>query len=92
MPRRKNTKPETIDDVIKEMSTAENSLNDEIKNIFSDNNFNEKSEKVKPEIVDPQNNNTNFEKKSDELLKLAEDGDLDKSFAYIKKASHKGHQ
>ena len=85
MPRRKNTKPENIDDVIVEISTAENSLNDEMNNIFSD----EKLEKVKPENVEPQNDNTDFEKKRDALLKLSEDGDLDKSVAYIKKASHK---
>ena len=85
MPRRKNTKPENIDDVIVEISTAENSLNGEINNIFSD----EKPEKDKPENVEPQNDNTDFEKKRDELLKFAEDGNLDKSVAYIKKASHK---
>ena len=75
MPRRKKTKPENIDDVIVEISTAENSLNDEMNNIFSD----EKLEKVKPENVEPQNDNTDFEKKRDALLKLVEDSDLDQS-------------
>ena len=68
-----------------EISTAENSLNEELNNIFSD----KKPEKVKPENVEPQNDNTDLEKKRDELLKLAEDGDLDKSVAYIEKASQK---
>ena len=80
MPRRKNPKSETIDEVVEEISTAENSFNEEINNIFGD----EKSEKV-----EPQNDNNDLEKKRDELLKLAEDGDLDKSVSYIKKASHK---
>ena len=84
MPRRKNTKPENIGDVIVEISPAENSLNDKMNNIFSD----EKPEKVKLENVEPQNDNTDLEKKRDELLKLAEDGNLDKSVAYTK-ASHK---
>ena len=62
MPRRKNTKPQNINDVIVEISAAENSLNDEINNIFSDNNSNEKPGKDKPENVEPQNDNTHFEK------------------------------
>ena len=89
MPRRKNPKPETIDEVVEEISTAENSFNDEIKNIFGDDNSNEKPEGVKPEKVEPEKDNSNLEKKRDELLKLAEDGDLDKSVNYIKKASQK---
>ena len=89
MPRRKNPKPETIDEVVEEISTAENSFNDEIKNIFGDDNSNEKPEGVKPEKVEPEKDNSNLEKKRDELLKLAEDGDLDKSVTYIKKASQK---
>ena len=62
MPRRKNPKSETIDEVVEEISTAENSFNEEINNIFGD----EKSEKV-----EPQNDNNDLEKKRDELLKLA---------------------
>ena len=89
MPRRKNPKPETIDEVVEEISTAENSFNDEIKNIFGDDNSNEKSGRVKPEKVEPEKDNSNLEKKRDELLKLEEDGELDKSVAYIKKASQK---
>ena len=61
-----------------------NSFNNEIKNIFVDDNCNEKSEKA-----EPKEDNSNLEKKRDELLKLAEDGDLDKSVNYIKKASQK---
>ena len=80
MPRRKNTKPESIDEVIDHISAAE----DEIKNTFIDNNSNEKSENI-----EPQNDNTDLENKRDELLKLVEDGDLDKSVAYIKKVSNK---
>ena len=80
MPRCKNPKPETTEEVIDNISTAENSLNNEIKNIFGDDNSNEKAE---------PKDNSNLEKKRDELSKLAEDGDLDKSVAYIKEASQK---
>ena len=78
MSRRKNTKPETIEEVVEDISTAENSFDEEINNIFDE----------KPEKVEPKPDNNDFEKKIDELLKLA-DGDLDKSVAYIKKASQK---
>ena len=67
MPRRKNPKSETIDEVVEEISTAENCFNEEINNIFDD----EKSEKDKPKNVEPQNDNNDLEKKRDELLKLA---------------------
>ena len=89
LPRRKNPKPKTIEEVIEDILTAENYFNDEIKNIFGNDNSNEKPEKVKPEKVEPQNDNSNLEKKRDELLKLAEDGDWSKSVAYTKKASQK---
>ena len=79
IPRRKKEQPETIDEVIEEMETAENIVEEEINNISSE----------KPEKVELQNDNNNLEKKRDKLLKLAEDGDLDKSVAYIKKASQK---
>ena len=75
MPRRKNTKPETIDELLEEMETAETIVEEEIKNSSSE----------KPEKEEPEPDNT--EKKRDEILKLAENGDLDKSVAYIKKAS-----
>ena len=79
MPRRKNIKPETIDEAIEEIWTA----GEELKEMLSDN-------EEKPEKVEPQTD-TEYteEKKRNILLKLAEDGDLDKSVAYIKKASHK---
>ena len=77
MPRRKNTKPETIDELLEEMETTETIVEEEIKNSSSE----------KPEKKEPEPDNT--EKKRDELLKLAEHGDLDKSVAYIKKASQK---
>ena len=64
---RKNVKPETIDDLINELETAD--------------------EEVKKATEDSKHEDNN--KKRDELLKLAEDGDLDKSVAYIKKASQK---
>ena len=57
------------------MSAAENSLNEEMNNIFSENETNEN--------VEPQDDKSDLKKKKDELLKLAEDGDLDKSVAYI---------
>ena len=77
MPKRKTTKPENIGAVIEDISTAENSLNEEMNNIFNEN--------VTNENVEPQNDNTDLEKKRGELLKLAEDGGFDKSIAYIKK-------
>ena len=79
MPRRKNTKPETIDEATEEISTA----GEELKEMLSEN-------EEKPEKVEPQTD-TEYteEKKRNILLKLAEDSDLDKSVAYIKKASHK---
>ena len=86
MPIRKNTKPETIDELFEEVTTTENIVDEEINNLFSDN---QKPENVKPEKVEPKSDNTDYEKKRDELLKLAENGDLDKSIAYIKKASQK---
>ena len=79
MPRCKNTKPETVDEVIEEMTTAE----EEFKEMLSDND--EKPEKVEPQTTTEDT----AEKKRNILIKLAEDGDLDKSVAYIKKASHK---
>ena len=85
MPRRKKEKPETIDDVIEEMATAE----EEFKDLLTDNE--EKPEKVEPQTKTEDISET-VEKKRNILLKLAEDGDLDKSVAYIKKASHKAIQ
>ena len=83
MPKHKNTKLETIDEVIEEIWTA----GEGFKDILSDN-------EEKPENVELQNINTEVisdavENKKNMLLKLAEDGDLDKSVAYVKKASHK---
>ena len=69
MPKRKE--PETINDIINEIDSA----NDTIKDAVCDDNIQDK----------PQES---FNKR-DQLLKLAEDGDLDKSVAYIKKASQK---
>ena len=80
MPRRKNTKPETIDKVIENMSTAE----EEFKNLWSDT-----EEKIKNFEPQTTTNDDTTEKKRNVLLKLAEDDALDKSVAYIKKASHK---
>ena len=80
MPRRKNTKAGIIDEVIEEMTTAE----EELKNLLSDNE--EKSEKVEPQTTTEEDT---IENKRNILLKLAEDDDLDKSVAYIKKASPK---
>ena len=76
MPRCKNTKPETIDEVIGE----------EFKDMLSENE--EKPEKVELQTVTKDISDT-AENKRNVLLKLAEDGDLDKSMAYIRKPSHK---
>ena len=82
MLRRKNTKLETTDEVTEEMASAGSYFNEEVNNIFT-------PELIRPELVEPKDDSSEYEKKRDELLKLAEDGDLDKSVAYIKKASHK---
>ena len=43
MPRRKNPKPETIEEVAEDFSTAENIVDEEINDLFND--------AVKPEII-----------------------------------------
>ena len=43
MPRRKNPKPETIEEVVEDFSTAENIVDEEINNLFND--------AVNPEII-----------------------------------------
>ena len=58
MPRRKNTKPETIDELLEEVTTADNIVEEEINNISSE----------KPEKVELEPDNNDFEKKRDELL------------------------
>ena len=75
MPKRKSKEPETIDNMIDQLERANQVVKEEINNINEDD--------TKPEK--PQDD----ESKRDELLRLAEDGDLDKSVAYIKKASQK---
>ena len=80
MPRRKNTKLKTIDEVIEEIASTGSYFNEDVNNIFT------------PEVanVDKQKDDSNeSEKKRNELLKLAEGGEMDKSVAYIKKASDK---
>ena len=37
MPRRKNTKSETTDELFEEVTTAKNIVDEEINNLFSDN-------------------------------------------------------
>ena len=77
MPRRKNPKPKSVDELLGEMETAETIVEEEIRNVSS-----EKPQKEEPEIDET-------EKRRDELLKLEENGDLGRSVAYIKKASKK---
>ena len=80
MPCRKNTKLETIDEVTEEIPSTGSYFNEEVNNIFT------------PEVtnVDEQKDDSKeSEKKRKELLKMAEDGEMDKSVAYIKKASGK---
>ena len=79
MPKRKNTKPETIDDMISELEAANSLTKDEINSVTSE-------EKPQDE---PQDEPQDDDRKADELLKLAEDGGLDKSVAYLKKAGQK---
>ena len=80
MPRRNKEKPKTIDEVTEEMETT----GEELPNLLSDSE--EKPEKVEPQTKTDEDS---LDKKRNILMKLAEDGDLDKSVAYIKKASQK---
>ena len=76
MGKRKSEKieePANIDSLVSELKNAEN----EIKNIEIDNDDNKEEE------------NTNVDLQWSELIKLAEDGQLDQSVKYIKKASSK---
>ena len=71
MPRRKNTKPETIDEVIEEIST----VGEEFKDMLSENE--EKPDKVEPQTVTEDVSDT-AENKRNVVLKLAEDGKVTK--------------
>lgn len=76
MPKRKSKHNiETIDELVAEIQSAENTVNNELK----------------PKIIDTEDKKTEDEidRKRNEFLKLAEDGDFDKSVAYIKKCSQK---
>ena len=75
MPKRKNKNPETIDELLVELESANDIVQEEVK------------EAVKEEL--PKTPPDNSDNKRDQLLKLAEDGDIDKSIVYIKKASKK---
>ena len=66
---------ETTDDLVAEIENARNVVKEEIKSI--------------DEHSKEANNGDDSNKKRYELLKLAEDGDIDRSVAYIKKASQK---
>ena len=77
MPTRKTEQPETVDELINELESANETIKSEVEKAVSDSNS-----EGKP-LDEPLDN------KRDELLKLAEDGDLDKSISYIKKASQK---
>ena len=79
MPKRKGKDPKTVDELLDELESANETIQEEVNNIVSDSDSQNKPES------EPQINDT----KRDQLLKLAEDGDLDKSVAYIKKASQK---
>ena len=76
MPKRKSNKVDSIDDLVNELETAHETIKEEI---------NETPPQGKqPELDSKPQYDT--DKKRDELLKLAE---LDKSVAFIKKASSK---
>ena len=76
MPKIKSNNIETMDDLVEEIQTAEAVVKDEMKSI-------KEEQKTEP------NNNEDSNKRRNELLKLAEDEHIDKSVAYIKKASQK---
>jgi len=79
MPKRKSNKVDSIDDLVNELETAHETIKEEI---------NETPPQGKqPELDSKPQYDT--DKKRDELLKLAEDGELDKSVAFVKKASSK---
>lgn len=78
MPKRKKKNPETIGDLIDEIKSANQTINEEIES--ANQTINEENN-TKTEQEDYEKRNV--------LLRLAEDGELDKSVAYIKKASQK---
>ena len=73
---------DTNDDIKNLVSELENA-NRELKNIV---NNEDDSDKV---IIESKDENNDTDRKRSELIQLAEDGDLDQSIAYIKKASSK---
>ena len=78
MPKRKTKRPETIEELIDELDTANETITEEVENVDND------STKDKPQVDDME-----VDKKRGTILKLAEDGEIDKSVSYIKKASQK---
>ena len=79
MPKRKSNKIDPIDDLVNELETAHETIKEEL-------------DETPPQDKQPEPDSKpqyDTDKKRGELLKLAEDGDLDKSVAFIKKASSK---
>ena len=80
MPRRKKDHSETVDELLNELESASDTIQQEIKDTLEED----------PKLEENHKNET--DKKGDELLKLAEDGEISKSVSYIKKASKKNNR
>ena len=94
MPKRKTKKPEDINELIGELDSANETNKGKLEGILADKTPHKSEPKVVivddiDEDVKPQDNedSNKDDKKRDKLLKLAEEGYLDKSAAFIKKAS-----
>ena len=75
MPKRKSKTPETVEGLLTELESANETIIEELNDAVNDDK--------------PRDEQKTNDAKRDQLLKLAEDGDLDKSVAYIKKASQR---
>ena len=75
MPRRKKDHSETVDELLNELESASDAIQQEIKDTLEED----------PKLEGNHKNET--DKKRDELLKLAEDGEISKSVSYVKKSS-----
>lgn len=83
-----NSKPETIENFVEDIQNAESEIKDVLNNPDFDINH---MDDVKPITVneDKRLENNDVDKKWNELIRLSEDGDIDQSVKYLKKASAK---
>ena len=75
MPKRKSKNPETVEELLTDLESANETIIEKLNDAVNDEK--------------PQEEQQLNDSKRDQLLKLAEDVELDKSVVYIKKASKK---